>query len=135
MSLSNFRHSKSKISNQSEWDQNFAVNFQKHWKQKWKDEIMFREKDMKLSIWYKKILIYDRFHSNFHKKRISISNLNWYFFENCHFHIVSYRYRIISYQFLVPILWSRPCLQQRHKSKICSAWCFWRQRIGLALKK
>ncbi len=68
---------------------------QRNW---WKIEIMFWENDMKPCIWYQKISIYDCFHLNFHEKRISISNLNLYFFENCHFHILLY---IISflYQF------------------------------------
>ena len=52
-------------------------------------------------------------------KIISLSVLKQYFFENCHFHIISYLiisywYRIISYRFLVPILWSRPCLVEVH---------------------
>ncbi len=70
--------------------------------------------DMKLSIQYQKISIYDHFHLNFHKE----GSLYWIksvLFENCHFHIISYlivlyQYRIVSYQLLVPILWSRPCL-------------------------
>ncbi len=46
-------------------------------------------------------------------KIISLSVLNRYFFENHQLCILSYlieSYRILSYQFLVPIFQSRPCL-------------------------
>ncbi len=51
----------------------------------------------------------------FIKKRILITNINCYFLENCHVHIVSYliilyQYRIVSFRYLVPILQSCPCL-------------------------
>ncbi len=83
------------------WENNMKPSISQ-WN-RWKIEIMFGEYDMKLSIQYQKISIYDHFHSNFHKERILISNLNWYFFENCLFHIIFYR-------FLVPILRSCQCL-------------------------
>ncbi len=59
---------------------------------RWKIEIMFWENNMKPSIWYRKISFYDRFHSNFHKKRISISNSNQYFLRI----VIFILYRIIS---------------------------------------
>jgi len=58
---------------------------------RWKIEIMFWENDMKLSIRYQKILIYDHFHLNFHKKDWNIE------FKSVLHQELSFSYRIISY--------------------------------------
>jgi hypothetical protein len=78
---------------------------------RWKIEIMFWENDMKQSIWYLKISIYDCLYSKFH---LNIQFKSVLFRESSFsYHIVSYRIVSISnciYQFLVRILKSRPCL-------------------------
>jgi len=58
---------------------------------RWKIEIMFWENNMKLSIRYQKILIYDHFHLNFHKKDCNIE------FKSVLHQELSFSYRIISY--------------------------------------
>ncbi len=85
----------------------------------WKIEIMFWENSMKPRIRYRKISIYDHFHSNFHIKKDLNIEFKLVLFENVIFisyRIVSYQYQIVSYQFLVLILWSPPCLNgETHK--------------------
>jgi hypothetical protein len=48
---------------------------------------------------------------------ISVSKFKWYHSENCCFHILSYRYRIVSYHFFVLILQSCPSLVPRAMEK------------------